>query len=81
MSGGEKQRVYMAIVLACWPKVLVLDEPTSALDATHAGRLLQNLKQEADRRGATLLVVSHDGELVKNYADRVVRLEGGEKRE
>lgn len=74
MSGGERQRVYIAIFLSLSPKVLLLDEPTSALDAQHARLVLQNIKDHCAARGITLLAISHDASLVEAFADKVITL-------
>jgi putative ABC transport system ATP-binding protein len=75
MSGGERQRVYIAICLSLMPKVLMLDEPTSALDQVTARTLFSNVKQFCLDKGITLLVVSHDASLTEQYADEVISLE------
>jgi len=77
MSGGERQRIYLAICLSFCPQVLMLDEPTSALDAATANRLLQNLRDFAKDAAVTLLIISHDPSLAEKYGDRVIALEGG----
>jgi len=77
LSGGEKQRVFIAIHLALGFEVLMLDEPTSALDAKNAHTLLSNVKAYCEKKGKTLLVISHDQEMVNEFADNVITL-GGE---
>lgn len=74
MSGGERQRVYIAVALSLAPKVLMLDEPTSALDEKTAHQFLGNIKQYCREQGLTLVVVSHDAKLTDYYADQVIRL-------
>ncbi|HUI08860.1 MAG TPA: ABC transporter ATP-binding protein [Bacteroidota bacterium] len=74
LSGGEKQRVCLAGILACQPRVLVLDEPTSDLDPRgrrELASLIRNL-------GATRIIASHDLELVVDLCSRVYLLDGGE---
>lgn len=75
MSGGERQRVYIAIALSLSPTVLMLDEPTSALDEKTAHAFLGNIKQYCREKNMTLIVVSHDENLTNRYADNVIRLE------
>ncbi len=75
MSGGERQRVYIAIALSLSPQILMLDEPTSALDETTAHAFLGNIKQYCGEHDQTLVVVSHDEKLTNRYADQIIRLE------
>lgn len=74
MSGGERQRVYIAVALSLSPQVLMLDEPTSALDEKTANQFLGNIKQYCVEHGMTLVVVSHDANLTERYADQVIYL-------
>lgn len=77
-SGGERQRAWIAMLLAQEAPVLLLDEPTAALDLAHAYdvmALLHRLSREARRR---VVVVLHDINLAARYADRVVALKGGQ---
>lgn len=74
MSGGERQRVFIAICLSFMPKVLMLDEPTSALDGQTAKELMENLKNYCKENRITLIVVCHDKTLVKQYADEAIFL-------
>lgn len=80
LSGGEKQRVFLAIGLACHAKVLLLDEPSSALDEQTAQRLFRNLTAYSREQGMTLVVVSHDLNLAQTFADEIITLEAGAKR-
>lgn len=75
LSGGEKQRVAIARALATKPEVLLLDEPTSALDPGSIKDLLELLNELSET--TTLVVVSHDMDLIKNYADKVLFLKDG----
>ena len=77
LSGGEKQRVFLAVNLALPSKVVMLDEPTSALDDTNAHALMRNIITFCKEEEKTLLVVSHDTALAQGYADTVIRLPGG----
>ncbi|MHB1314337.1 MAG: ABC transporter ATP-binding protein [Christensenellales bacterium] len=75
MSGGERHRVYIAICLSLMPKVLMLDEPTAALDAQNAAALLRSVTSFCRSHGMTLLVVSHDAALSREFADNVIVLD------
>lgn len=77
LSGGEKQRVALASVLAVRPRILILDEPTRGMEYHLKSELMEFL-EEYRARGNTVVLVSHDVELVAEYADRVILLsEGG----
>jgi putative ABC transport system ATP-binding protein len=78
MSGGERQRVYIAIYLSFLPKVLMLDEPTSALDSKTADLMMENLVSYCKENSITMIVVSHDRSLADRFADKTVVLERGE---
>ena len=77
MSGGERQRVFLAICLAMQPEVLMLDEPSSALDRQHADAVMQGIKSWCCENNVTLLVVSHDPALTERFADCTICFEGG----
>ena len=74
LSGGEKQRVFLAIHLSMKPNVLMMDEPTSALDKKTARLLLSQVKDYCKEHGITLVIISHDFSLVGEYADQVISL-------
>ncbi len=75
MSGGERQRVFIAICLSLMPRVLLLDEPTSALDELTAVQFFGNIKDYCNLHGITLISVSHDKSLANRFADCVIALE------
>jgi iron complex transport system ATP-binding protein len=77
LSGGQRQLVFLAQVLAGDPRVLLLDEPTSALDIAHQFQVLDLLRDVTCRRGLTAVVVLHDLNAAARYADRVALLQGG----
>ena len=77
LSGGEQQRVALARALVNDPAILLADEPTGNLDAALTLEIM-DLIAAAAARGTTVLVASHDAALVKRYARRVLRLEGGQ---
>jgi len=72
MSGGEKQRLYIAIFLSFKPKVILLDEPTSALDEENSHIVIENILSFSRKNGITLLIVSHDNDLANDFADKMV---------
>lgn len=74
LSGGEKQRVAIAAVLAVQPEVLVLDEPTSQLDPQAADEVLTALRQLNEDLGLTVILSEHRLERVAQYADRILHL-------
>jgi peptide/nickel transport system ATP-binding protein len=76
-SGGMKQRVVIAMALACDPDLLVADEPTTALDVTIQAQVLRLLEDLQDERGMAMLFVTHDLGVVAEIADRVVVLYAG----
>ncbi len=76
LSGGEKQRVALASVLATKPKVLILDEPTRGMDYRLKSELMRFLN-EYRAEGNTVILVTHDVEIVAEYADRVILLSEG----
>ncbi len=71
LSGGMRQRVVIAMAIACRPKLLVADEPTTALDVTVQSRILDLLRTESERLGLATLFISHDMGVVSAVADRV----------
>ena len=74
LSGGEKQRVFLAIYLSCLPKVLLLDEPTAALDERTSNQFFSNLKSFCREQRITVVCVCHNNELVNRFADTVILL-------
>lgn len=78
LSGGEKQRVYLAIFLSFGPQVLMLDEPTAALDEVTSKQIIENIKNYARQQGTTVLVISHSQDLAKTYADEIIYISKGE---
>jgi oligopeptide/dipeptide ABC transporter ATP-binding protein len=71
LSGGMRQRVMIAIALACDPKLIVADEPTTALDVTIQAQILELMKALTRDRGIALIIITHNLGVVARYADRV----------
>ncbi|OIP15852.1 MAG: hypothetical protein AUK51_12345, partial [Comamonadaceae bacterium CG2_30_59_20] len=77
LSGGQRQRAMIAMALACQPKLLLADEPTTALDVSLRGQILDLLVRLQQSRGMAVLLISHDLNLVRRFADRVIVMENG----
>ena len=77
LSGGQRQRVMIAMALASDPALLIADEPTTAVDVTIQAQILELLAKLKAERSLALLLITHDLQIVRRYADRVCVMQGG----
>lgn len=71
LSGGQIQRVMIAMAISCNPSLLIADEPTTALDVTVQARILELLRELRDRRGMSIMFITHDLSIIAEIADQV----------
>ena len=77
-SGGMRQRVMIAMALACEPQILIADEPTTALDVTIQAQILDLMKQLQNKIGTSIILITHDLGVVANLAQRVIVMYAGQ---
>ncbi len=78
LSGGMRQRIMIAIALACSPELLIADEPTTALDVTIQAQILQLMKDIKKKNNMSIIMITHDLGIVSDFCDRVVIMYTGE---
>ncbi|HEX2902623.1 MAG TPA: ABC transporter ATP-binding protein [Jatrophihabitans sp.] len=76
-SGGMRQRVCIAIAVACTPKLLIADEPTTALDVTIQAQVLDLLDELSEQHGTAVILISHDLGVVSSFCDRILIMYAG----
>jgi oligopeptide transport system ATP-binding protein len=77
LSGGMRQRVMIAIALACEPKLLIADEPTTALDVTIQAQILELMKELKEKLGMSIILITHDLGVVAGMCDRIAVMYAG----
>ncbi|MFY7818679.1 MAG: ABC transporter ATP-binding protein [Akkermansiaceae bacterium] len=77
LSGGMRQRIVIALALACKPDLIIADEPTTALDVTVQAQILDLIKEQQDQLGTSMILITHDLGVIAETCDEVVVMYGG----
>ena len=77
LSGGQCQRIAIAMSLICKSKIIIADEPTSSIDASMQGVVLDLFRKINEKFGVAIIIITHNFEIVKNLCNRVVIMYGG----
>ena len=77
LSGGMRQRVMIAMALACRPKLLIADEPTTALDVTIQAQIMELMKEMKEKTGVSIMLITHDMGVVAEMADKIMVMYAG----
>ena len=77
ISGGQRQRAYLALALAQDPEILILDEPTTALDLKYQIKFLEILKKLKEKKDISIITILHDLNLTSRYAEKILALKNG----
>ena len=78
ISGGQRQRAYLALALAQDPEILILDEPTNALDLKYQIKFLEIIKKLKEKKDISIITILHDLNLTARYAEKILALKNGE---
>jgi len=78
ISGGQRQRAYLALALAQDPEILILDEPTNALDLKYQIKFLEIIKKLKEKKEVSIITILHDLNLTARYAEKILALKNGE---
>ena len=81
LSGGQKQRINIARALSMKPKLMIADEPTSMLDSSSKANIIRLLKELQNKRGLSMIIISHDFESVLKISDRIYLLQDANLKE
>ena len=78
ISGGQRQRAYLALALAQDPEILILDEPTNALDLKYQIKFLEIIKKLKEKKDVSIITILHDLNLTARYSEKILAIKNGE---